>query len=67
MPHGNGYRHGYEIDRVEPRKDRTLIVLTADHGRRIDGDQTTEVYFPRRTIEGRNTFSIPLASVLRRE
>ncbi|MFW5868305.1 MAG: hypothetical protein ACOCX2_10845 [Armatimonadota bacterium] len=60
MTHGNGFRHGYEIDRIEEVDGRTAIVLAADHGLRIDGETTTEVYFPQRTIEGTNTFEIPL-------
>ncbi len=61
VTHGNGYTHGYEIDRVEKRDGKTTIVLTMDHGLRIDGGVTTEVFFPQRKIKGRNTFSIPLA------
>ena len=65
VTHGNGPRHGYEIDRIEREGDRTVIVLTADHGLRISGDTTEEVYFPRRTMTGPNTFLIPLrASVV---
>jgi hypothetical protein len=33
-------------------------VLTGDHGLKIEGDKTSEVYFPRRTFEGRNTFRL---------
>ncbi len=60
VTHGNGFRHGYEIDRIEREGDETTIILTADHGLRVAGDTTEEVYFPRRTIEGANTFAIPL-------
>ncbi|MGM0494668.1 MAG: heparinase II/III domain-containing protein [Armatimonadota bacterium] len=60
MTHGNGFRHGYEIDRVEEINKATAIILTDDHGLRIDGDTTEEVYFPQRTIEGTNEFTIPL-------
>jgi len=61
VTHGNGYKHGYEIDRVEKQDGKTTIVLTDDHGLLIDGDKTTEVYFPRREIDGTNSFVIPLA------
>lgn len=61
VTHPNGYTHGYEIDRIERRSDDTLIVLTSDHGLRIDGDTTREVFFPRREFSGPNTFTIPLA------
>lgn len=64
VTHGNGSRHGYEIDRIEREGDRTVIVLTADHGLRISGDTTEEVYFPRRTMTGPNTFLIPLRASL---
>ena len=62
LTHGNGHAHGYEIDRIDEVDGQRRIVLTADHGLRIDGDATREVYYPRRTIEGPNTFRIPLAS-----
>ena len=61
VTHGNGHTRGYEIDRVEKRGGQTVIVLTMDHGLRIKGDATEEVFFPQRKIKGRNTFSIPLA------
>lgn len=62
VTHGNGYRHGYEIDHVERDGDRSVIVLADDHGLRIDGQTTEEVYFPQRTIEGQNSFVIPLCA-----
>jgi len=43
-----------------------VIVLTADHGLRIDGYRTEEVFYPQRTIEGTNTFAIAPAAVLAR-
>ena len=61
VTHGNGFTHGYRIERVQTTDARTLVVLTDDHGLKIDGDTTTELYFPRRSIKGRNTFTIPLA------
>lgn len=61
VTHGSGYRHGYEIDRVEKADGETTIILTHDHGLRIGDNATQEVYFPRRTMGGRNTFRIPLA------
>ena len=62
VTHGNGFRHGYEIDRIEKAGGETLVLLTGDHGLRIDQEQTEEVFFPQRTIEGENTFVIPLAT-----
>ena len=64
MTHGNGRTHGYEIDRVEKREGQTVIVLTGDHGLKIAGNSTEEVFFPQRQIEGANTFVIPLAVTL---
>ena len=60
VTHGNGFRHGYEIHHVAEIDGQTAIVLADDHGLRIDGETTEEVYFPQRTIEGTNTFEIPL-------
>jgi len=66
VTYANGFRQGYEIDRVALLDRRAAIILTEDHGLEIDGQTTREVYFPRRTIEGANTFEIPLcASVVR--
>lgn len=65
--HGNGFTHGYEIARVEEREGGVAIVLTDDHGLRIDGETTEEMYFPRREINGDNTFEIPLGAALVRE
>ena len=62
VTHGNGYTHGYEISRVEVRDKQTFIILAGDHGLRIKGKTTEEVFFPRRTIEGQNTFVIPLST-----
>ncbi len=64
VTHGNGCRHGYEIDRIEGKGDQTAIVLAHDHGLRIEGGTTEEVFFPQRTIEGENTFTIPLCARL---
>jgi len=60
VTHGNAHRHGYEIDRIERANGKTTIILTREHGLRIDDNATHEVYFPRRTMEGQNTFRIPM-------
>jgi hypothetical protein len=62
VTHGNGFTHGYEIDRVRKEKGKTVVVLTDEHGLRIKGDETEEVYYPLRKIKGKNTFVIPLSS-----
>jgi hypothetical protein len=62
--HGNGHTHGYEIDRVEQRDSKRLVILSSDHGLRIEGDSTEEVYFPLRKMEGVNSFVIPLATAM---
>ena len=64
VTHGNGYAHGYPIERVDRLDGKTSIVLSMDHGLRIDGAGTKEVYFPRRTIAGANRFVIPLSATL---
>ncbi|MBU0610610.1 MAG: heparinase II/III-family protein [Armatimonadetes bacterium] len=66
VTHGNGRTHGYEIDRVERREGRTFIILTGDHGLKVEGETTTEVFRPQRQINGVNTFVIPLATAVRR-
>lgn len=58
VTHGDGHTHGYEVQRVEKRDGKTALVLAGDHGLKIANDKTTEVYFPRRTFEGRNTFRL---------
>ena len=67
VTHGNGYTHGYQIDQVKKDGGKTVIVLAEDHGLRIEGGKTQEVYFPRRGIEGENTFVIPVAASMSRE
>jgi len=59
VTHGNGHTHGYQIDRVRRDSGKSIIVLTDDHGLEIAGQQTTEYYFPQRTITGPNRFVIP--------
>jgi len=61
VTHGNGYKHGYEIDRVQDQDGKSVIVLTDDHGLRIEDGVTREVFYPRGEIEGINSFYIPLA------
>lgn len=61
VTHGDGHRRGYEIDRIEKRGEETVVVLADDHGLRIEGGTTREVYFPRREFQGANTFTIPVA------
>ncbi|NCO38186.1 MAG: hypothetical protein COY42_28915 [Armatimonadetes bacterium CG_4_10_14_0_8_um_filter_66_14] len=66
VTHGNGFRHGYEIDHIATHEGKTVIALTGDHGLKIDGEKTTEVYFPRRAMAGANTFLIPLSAAVSR-
>ncbi|MBM4047412.1 MAG: hypothetical protein FJ279_20085, partial [Planctomycetes bacterium] len=58
VTHGNGYTHGYEIRCVERHDGKSFIILCDDHGLKITGDQTEELYFPRRKIAGRNRFVV---------
>jgi len=66
VTHGNGRTHGYEIDRVERREGRTFIILTGDHGLKVQGETTQEVFRPQRQINGLNTFVIPMATAVSR-
>ena len=66
VTHGNGFTHGYEIEGIEQREGKRVIVVTHDHGLQIGAEETKQVYFPRRTIEGVNTFSIPISATMRR-
>ncbi len=62
VTHGNGYTHGYEIDRVEEQDGRRRVILAHDHGLVIESKRTREVFFPHRTIEGTNAFTIPMST-----
>ncbi len=64
VTHGNGFTHGYAIDHVAKVDGRTAIILAHDHGLRIENGTTKEAFFPRRTIEGPNTFRIPTRASL---
>ena len=66
VTHGNGFTHGYQIDRIEEREGSRVIVLADDHGLRIQGDTTREVYYPQREIKGINSFHIPLSATVSR-
>jgi hypothetical protein len=56
--HGDGHTHGYEVDHIEKRGGGSAIVLTDDHGLRIDGVKTNELFFPRREFNGTNRFRL---------
>ena len=43
-----------------------IIVLADDHGLKIVGDVTQEVYFPQRKVVGTNTFVIPVAAAMKK-
>jgi hypothetical protein len=64
VTHGNGFTHGYEIDRVDTVEGKTRMILTEEHGLKINDDTTEEVFFPQRTIEGENTFTIPVCAAM---
>lgn len=55
---GGDVTHGYEIDRVETAGGKTVVHLKADHGLRIDGRTTREVFSQWKTFTGVNTFEI---------
>ena len=58
----NGYTQGHEIDYVDKRNNKTVIVITMDHGLRIAGNKTQEIFFPQRQFEGLNRFMIHLSA-----
>jgi hypothetical protein len=58
VTHGNGHTHGYEISRVAQREGKTLVILRDDHGLVITGNETEELFFPRRKMPGQNRFLI---------
>ncbi|MBU0609640.1 MAG: heparinase II/III-family protein [Armatimonadetes bacterium] len=62
VTHAGGFTHGYPIERVEKRDGKTVIILSMDHGLRVQEDTTQEVYFPQRTFKGPNAFVIPLSA-----
>lgn len=66
VTHADGHTHGYEVDRVQRRAGKTHILLTGDHGLKLEGDKTSEMYFPRRTFTGKNTFRLGAAVGLTR-
>jgi len=65
VTHGDGRTHGYQIEQVENRAGQTWIQLTDDHGLRINGDTTQEVYRPNRTFKGPNRFRIYATAMTR--
>jgi hypothetical protein len=61
--HGRHYTgvpatHAYPIDQVEKRGQEYWVHLLEDHGLRVDGSVTTELYAPNREFYGNNTFTI---------
>jgi len=65
ITHGDGTAHGYTIDRAERAGQTTLIHVLDEPGLEITEDETKMVYFPHRTIKGRNTFRIAGSTLLR--
>lgn len=61
---GTSHTQGFEIERVEEHDGRALVVLSADHGLRLEDGQAREVFFPRRTAAGPVTFCIPAVTTL---
>jgi len=52
--------HAYEIDRIEKRDGKTRVHLARDHGLRVAGNRTTEVFSMWRAYDGPETFVIHL-------
>ena len=65
VTHPSGFTHGYEIKSVTKDDRGSVVELSMDHGLAINGDTTREVYFPRRTFKGENTFVIPNCAAVR--
>jgi hypothetical protein len=65
VTHGDGKTtRGFEIQRIEHRNGRTLAILANDPGLQIEGDTTSEVYHPKRSFQGANSFVISCAAGL---
>jgi hypothetical protein len=65
ITHANGHTRGYQISRVERQSDKSVMILTDDHGLQISGQQTEEYYFPRRKMSGPNRFVIHASATFR--
>lgn len=50
--------HGYEIDRVLKANEKTVVILTGDHGLSIEGNTTREVYSQWKVFTGPNRYTI---------
>lgn len=62
VTHGDGRTtRGFEIEHVEHRDGKSVVVLADDPGLHLHGDVTSEVYHPKRSFEGPNSFIIPCA------
>ncbi len=61
MTRPDGFVYAYEIVRVDEAGGQRRIVINGDHGLRMDGGVTREVYYPRGEFEGVNSFRISLS------
>ncbi|MDH7569111.1 MAG: heparinase II/III family protein [Armatimonadota bacterium] len=62
LTHPDGTRQGYVIKKAENRGAGAAILLAEEHGLQVQGEETREVFFPRRKFRGKNTFFIPLSA-----
>lgn len=65
MTHGDGSTHGYTIEKVENTDRGSFICVKDEPGLRIENNTTTQIYFPHRTIEKKNTFRICAETLVR--
>ncbi|MFP3904422.1 MAG: heparinase II/III family protein, partial [Armatimonadota bacterium] len=65
LTHGDGSTHGYTIESVQNTGQGSFISVEDEPGLRIEGNTTTQIYFPHRTIEGPNTFRICAEALMR--
>lgn len=50
--------HAYEIDRIDTVVGKTIVCLTGEHGLKIEGNSTREIYSQWKVFTGANRYTI---------